>query len=276
MRKRIAAFVLLLLWALFSSSHASARELTVFAASSLTEAFSELGALFEKNHPGVKVSANFAGAQTLATQILLGARADLFAAPRSRALDRLVKAKVVMPGTVQTFARSRLVLVVPAKNPGRIERLADVGKSGIKLVVAGPEVPLGERTLLVLESLSGRPEFGSQFKREVLRNVVSHEENVKGVLSKVMMGEADAGFVWAATLKPEVRKKVQAIAIPDWADPFGEYQIVMLKEGPPAFPTESGRAGRRELAEAFIKLLFSPEGQRVLKKHNFMPMRGEL
>lgn len=264
MKKKVVSLFLFLLSALVLPALAPARELTVFAAIGLTEAFSELGALFERSQPGVNFSANFAGAQVLASQLLLGARADLFATPKSRALERLVKGGMVTAETVQTFARSRLVLVVPTNNPGRIEKLSDLSKRRIKLVVAGPEVPVGERTLLVLEALSARPEFGPSFKKEVLKNVVSHEENVKGVLSKVMMGEADAGFVWAATLKPEVKKKVQAIVIPDGADPFGEYQIVVLR----------GRA-EQELAQDFIKLLVSPEGQRVLKKHNFIPIRGD-
>lgn len=263
MGKKIAGFVLVLLWLPYLSSLAATRGLTIFAASSLTEAFSELGTLFEKSHPGVKVRTNFAGAQTLASQLLLGARADLFASPRSRALERLVKGKMAMAETVQTFASSRLVLAVATKNPGRVERLADVANDRIKLVMAGPEVPVGERTLLVLESLSARPEFGPDFKKKVLKNVVSYEQNVSGVLSKVMMGEADAGFVWDAQLKPELKKKVGAVPIPDWAGPFVDYQVVLIKEG------------RKELAEAFVKLVISPEGQRVLMRHNFMPARGE-
>jgi molybdate transport system substrate-binding protein len=238
---------------------AATTTLQVYAAASLADAFTELGHALERGHPGLVVRTNFAGSQQLATQIEQGAAADVFAAADERWMN-YVADRGLLAGEPARFARNRLVVIVPKSNPARIRRLQDLARGGTRLVIGADAVPVGHYSRIVLRNLSGDAAFGADFAARTLRNVVSEEENVKSVAGKVQLGEADAGIVYRSDVTPAVARYLQVIEIPDAANVLAAYPIAMLKA-----------AKHAELARAFVELVRSPDGQRVLEKHGFLP-----
>lgn len=233
--------------------------LVVFAAASLTDAFQELGRAFEHRHPGVTVQFNFAGSQQLAAQLDQGAGADVFASADERWMAHAQTGGLVA-GAPAVFARNRLVVVVPAANPGRIDRLADLARPGLKLVVAAAAVPAGRYTRQALERIAAVPGASSDYERRVLANVVSEEENVKAVVAKVQLGEADAGIVYRSDVTAAVATRVRVLEIPDAQNVIASYPIAVL-----------AGAGRPALAREFTALVASPAGQDVLRRHGLLP-----
>jgi molybdate transport system substrate-binding protein len=211
--------------------------LTVFAAASLTE-------VFEALDPDVTYS--FAGSDELATQIREGAPTDLYAAASPRYPQELFGEGIVEEPVA--FATNRLVVIVPRGNPAGISTVQDVAGEGVKLVIADEGVPVGDYTRAVLATLG---------LEAALTNVVSNEADVKGVVGKVALGEADAGFVYA-TDATTAAEDVEAIEIPANAQPPVEYQIAVVAG------TE-----RREAAEAFLELLLGEQGQAALTAAGF-------
>jgi molybdate transport system substrate-binding protein len=234
------------------------RALTVYAAASLTGAFRELAPTFESSHPGVRVELNFAGSQELRTQIEQGARADIFAAADMDNLDALVSGGLVS-STPQIFARNRLVVVVPRENSARIHALRDLARPRVKLILAGPTVPAGRYTLEMLDNFSADSTYGASFKQAVLSNVVSQENNVKAVLGKVALGEADAGIVYS-TDSHDAAARVTTINVPDAYNIVALYPVAVLRDAP-----------EPELAARWIDFLLPPQGQAVLLKYGFVP-----
>jgi molybdate transport system substrate-binding protein len=171
------------------------RELTVFAAASLTDAFGRIAEAFEAAHPGVTVAFNFAGSQALRTQIEEGAAADVFASANFAELETLIASGHITAEDGQFFAGNRLVVIVPQDNPAEIESLADLARPGVKLVLTAEEVPVGRYARQALDNLNAQ--LGADFAVSVLANVVSNEDNVKQVVAKVSLGEADAGIVYS-------------------------------------------------------------------------------
>lgn len=235
---------------------------TVFAAASLSGAFTELGQLLEQRQTGVTVRFNFAGSQQLALQIHQGAAADVFASADERWM-RAVSDSGLIAGAAEIFAHNSLVVVVPAANPGRIERLEDLTRSGLKLVLAAEAVPVGGYSREALGKLAGAPGFGATYAELVLRNVVSFEESVKGVAAKVQLGEADAGIVYRSDVTPAAAPQVRIIPIPDQYNVVADYPIAVL-----------ARARNEAGARAFRDLVLSAEGQAVLERHGLTPARA--
>ena len=233
--------------------------LTVYAAASLTEAFTELGRRLEAEHAGLAVRFNFAGSQQLAAQIEQGAPADVFASADQRWME-YVRDKGLIAGAPEVFARNRLVLIVPRTNPARIGKLEDLTRRGIKLVVGAEAVPAGAYTREVLEKLGTAPGFQADYARQVLGNVVSQEENVKSVAAKVQLGEADAGFVYRSDVIGSIARFVRLIEIPD------DYNAVA------AYPVARVRGTKHaEAAGWFLDLVRSEAGQAVLVRYGLMP-----
>jgi molybdate transport system substrate-binding protein len=240
----------------------SGATLTVMAASSLTESFTEIGAKFEAANPGVKVAFNFAGSQQLATQITSGAPADVFASASKKYMDNMVTASKVDKDSVSTFSRNRLVVIYPTANPGGVKELKDLAKSGLKLVLAAKEVPVGQYALTFLDNAVKDGSYGATYKDDVLKNVVSYEDNVKSVLSKVALGEADAGIVYVSDVTGDSASKVTQLEIPDSVNSIASYPIAALKDSTQA-----------DLAKAFVNLVLSADGQAILASHGFMPAK---
>jgi len=239
---------------------ASRTELRVFAAASLTDVFTELAHTFEARHPGLAVQLNFAGSQQLVAQLEQGAGADVLASADERTME-YARDHGLIAGASRPFARNRLVLIVPKSNPGHIGRLQDLQRTGIKFVTAIAGVPVGHYTREVLSNLSHVNGFDANYRERVLANVVSEEENVKAIVAKVQLGEADAGFVYRSDVTPAVAKVVRMIEIPDDANAIALYPIAVL-----------AHASRPPDAQAFVDLVLSKEGQRALATRGFMPV----
>jgi molybdate transport system substrate-binding protein len=235
------------------------RTLTVFAAASLTGAFTELGQQFEAANPGVTVVFNFGASNALAEQINQGAPADVLASANQAQMEAAIAGGRIDAGTVAVFARNRLVVIFPAANPGGVKDLADLARPGLTLVLAAPEVPAGEYALDFLDKASQDPGFGAGFKEGVLGNVVSYEENVRAVLAKVALGEADAGVVYASDVAGAGAANVDRLDIPDALNTVATYPLAPLND-----------SAQPELARAFIELVLSAEGQAVMEGYGFM------
>lgn len=234
---------------------ASTQTLQVLAAASLTDAFRDLGKAFEKARPGSRVELSFAGSQILRTQIEQGAPGDVFASADLDHAQALVRAGLLRD--TQVFARNRIALVVPAEG-AKVRRLEDLARAGIKLVVAGASVPVGRYTSQVVSNLGASGLFGEDFQARVQANVVSQETNVRVVLSKVALGEADAGFVYVTDSMGS--DKVRRIEIPDQYNVVAEYPIGVLS-----------RSGSPDQAKAFVDLVLGSAGQAILREHGFVP-----
>jgi molybdate transport system substrate-binding protein len=213
--------------------------LTVFAAASLTEVFQEIAP---------DVTFNFAGSDELATQIREGAPADVYAAASPRYPDELLEEGLI--GEPQIFATNRLVLIVPADNPAGIQSVDDLTADGVKLVVGAEGVPIGDYTRTVLESLGAT---------DVLENVVSNEEDVKGVVGKITSGAADAGFVYV-TDATAAGDDVEAIELPEDAQAVVRYPIAVVVA-----------SENQDAAAAFVELVLGEDVQQALADAGFGP-----
>ena len=212
---------------------------TVFAAASLTDAFPKIA-------PHARFS--FAGSNALAAQIRQGAPADVFASANT-ALPEALHADGFCSKPV-VFTRNTLVLIVPSSNPADIHSVYDLRRKGIKLVIADKGVPVGSYTLQVLKNMN---------LSAVLKNVVSRENDVREVLAKVALNEADAGFVYSTDART-VPKKVKVLKIPAWAQAKVQYGICVVS----ASHNKPGAA-------AFIKRVLSPAGQKIMLRYGFLP-----
>ena len=153
------------------------KDVAVFAAASLTESFTEIGKAFEAAHPGVTVNFSFGASNQLRTQLEHGAKADVFASANTKEMEAAVKAKVIDADTVKTFARNRLVVVMPKENPGKVSALGDLARAKLKFIMADAAVPVGKYTLDMLDKMAQDDAFGAKFKEGVLANVVSREDS---------------------------------------------------------------------------------------------------
>jgi molybdate transport system substrate-binding protein len=238
-----------------SAPAAAAEEVVVFAASSLKEAFEGLTPGFEKAHPGVRVRLSLAGSQELRTQLEQGARADVYAAADRAHMEALERQGLVTAS--QLFARNEPVIVVPRDNPGHLRSFTDLASTK-RLVIGAPEVPIGRYTARIFEA-AGK-QLGAAFRAGLEAGVVSRELNVRQVLAKVVLGEADAGIVYR-TDALAAKDRVAVLAIPPGLNVLAEYPVAPLRSAP-----------HQALARAWIDLVLSPEGQRRLQGVGFLPV----
>jgi molybdate transport system substrate-binding protein len=243
MRRRLSVLSLLLAGLAAASAPGSAApgaQITVYAASSLTDVFPRID-----RSPRY----SFGGSNTLAAQIQQGAPADVFASA-NMTLPSTLHAKGLCSKPV-VFTRNALVIVVPRSNPARLRSAYDMTRKGIKLVIAGPGVPVGSYTLQVLRNMN--------LSAAVLANVVSRETDVREVLGKVALGEADAGFVYATDAKAGAGK-VKVIKVPAWAQPKVQYGICVVS-----------RTSNRAEAQVFLRKVLSRAAQAKLRHAGFLP-----
>ncbi|AXE84428.1 molybdate ABC transporter substrate-binding protein [Streptomyces sp. Go-475] len=228
-----------------SSSSKLSGTVTVFAAASLEESFESLGKTFEQQHPGTKVTFNFGGSDTLAASITGGAPADVFAAASTKTMA-IVTDKGDAAGTPATFVRNRLEIATLPGNPDKISSLKDLSKPGLKVVLCDRTVPCGAAARKALDAggLKLTP--------------VSYEQDVKSALTKVELKEADAAVVYRTDVRA-AGDKVTGVDFPESAEAVNDYPIAQLKNAP-----------HPETAKAFIALVRSAEGQRVLSRAGFL------
>ena len=226
-----------------TASDTASGEITVFAAASLTGSFTQLGQQFEAAYPGTHVVFSFGASSTLATQIVQGAPADVFASASVKNLDQVVTAKAATTG--KPFARNVMEIAVPPANPAQITQLSDLAKPGVKVVLCAEAVPCGgtARAVLTKAKLTVKP--------------VSNEADVKATLSKVQLGEADAGVVYVTDVLA-AGAKVKGITIPADLNASTSYPIAPL--------TASKNPA---LAAAFVDYVLSTDGQTVLTRAGF-------
>ena len=237
-----------------SETQESSDTLTVLAASSLTEAFGELATTFQEQNPGTKVITSFGGSSELLTQIEQGAPADVFASADEDKMDTAVQDDLA--NEPQTFVRNRPVIIVPKDNLAGIHGLQDLTKSGTKLVLAQDGVPIAEYAKKILANANS--EYGGDFEQQVMNNIVSREANVRTSANRVSLGEADATFVYITDVTPDIEDQVEVIEIPEDLNVTATYPIAALKE-----------ASNPELAQKWIDLILSDEGQRLLEEYGF-------
>jgi molybdate transport system substrate-binding protein len=228
------------------------KTLTIFAAASLRDVFGALGTTFEREHPGVKTQFNFAGSQELRTQIEQGAPADVFASADDRHMDAAHRAGLV--DAPKPFATNAPVIVVPADNPGKVKSLADLATVK-RLVIGAPQVPIGAYTLRILDK--AKAQYGADFPARVQAHVVSRDLNVRQVLTKVTLGEADAGIVYRTDAR-SAGDKVKVIEIPAELNVLAEYPIATVTKAP-----------HPDLAQAWVTLVTGPAGHAALKDAGF-------
>jgi molybdate transport system substrate-binding protein len=226
-----------------SSGTGSPAEIKVFAAASLTAAFTEIGQQFTAANGGDKVTFNFAGSQALATQIQQAAPADVFASADTTNMDKVKD----LVGTPQNFASNLLAIVVEKGNPKGIKTLDDLANTDLKVVLAAEEVPAGKYAKQILDQAG------------VTVQPVSEEDNVKAVVTKVSLGEADAGLVYVTDVTAD-GDKVEGVDIPKEQNVTATYPIATVKA-----------SKAQDQAQAFMDLVLSAEGQQVLKQYGFLP-----
>jgi molybdate transport system substrate-binding protein len=221
-------------------------ELKVFAAASLTAAFTELGQQFTAANGGTRVIFNFAGSQALATQIQQGAPADVFASADVPNMDKVKD----LAGDPQVFASNLLQIVVENGNPKDVKGLDDLAERDLKVVLAAEEVPAGKYAKQILDraGVSVRP--------------VSLEDDVKAVVTKVSLGEADAGIVYVTDVSAG-GDKVEGVAIPTDQNVTATYPIATVKA-----------SKAQDEAQAFMDLVLSDQGRQVLERYGFRPPPG--
>lgn len=240
---------------------ASLVEITVSGAASLTESFSEIGRLYEDANPQVRVTFNFAASQQLARQIVEGASVDVFASANQMQMGIVLADKGLPEDAASMFAGNQLVVIYPNDNPGEISSLADLARPELKLVFAGTEVPAGQYTLEFLDRADQSGNFGAGYKDAVLANVVSYENNVRSVLTKVSLDEADGGIVYA-TDAASVTGEVGVMQIPSALNVSAGYWVLALPD-----------AEQAEAAKDFVAFVLSAQGQQVLERYGFLPVR---
>lgn len=231
--------------------------LTVYAAASLTDAFAEMEVRLEDAHPGLDIVIETAGSQTLVTQIDQGAPADVLATANASTMNQAIDLGLV-EGDPLPFAGNRLVIVAPADNPAGVESLVDLG-GDITLILPGSDVPAGTyaRTVICAWIASGEAPEG--FADAVNGNLVSEEPDVRNVLAKIQLGEADAGIVYASDAAAAAMSGAELV-------------VIELPDGLPvsaAYPIAPVTGGNTDLASAFIAYVLGDEGQAILEEYGF-------
>jgi molybdate transport system substrate-binding protein len=228
-----------------SASAATEQRVTVLAAASLTEAFKSIGAAFESAHLGLTAEFSFAGSSTLVAQIKEGSPGDVFASADESNMQAAADAGE-LAGAPRIFATNRLTIVVQKGNAKHIAALADLGRSGLSIALAAPEVPAGKYAAQIFANAG------------VAVPQASQEVDVRAVLTRVSMGEADAGIVYVTDLHA-AGDTVEAVVIPDQFNVMARYPIAVLKQA--SHPKE---------AAAFADFVLSPAGQTILKQFGFL------
>jgi molybdate transport system substrate-binding protein len=244
--KRTPPLLFALLVACSSAGARAPTEITVAAAASLSAVFPQIGTAFERAHPGSRVRFTFSSSNGLATEIKEGAPVDVFASASPRWLDAVARDPGLLLRAV--FARNRLVVIVPRDNPAHITRFADLARAGVRLVVAAPGVPAGDYA---------REALGRAGLLAALRNIVSYEQDVEGVVQKVVSGDADAGIAYATDVTPTVARAVIQVELPASANVVALYEIGVVRG------TKASA-----LARAFLTYVLGP-GQAVLREAGF-------
>ncbi len=240
---------------------AATQPLLVFAASSLRQPFEELADLYQKRFRLPRPLLLFAGSQILRTQLQQGAPADIFASANQQVIDSLEAEQLI--SRPHRFAENRLALLVDKQNR-QLKKLADLTRPGLLLAVGNQHVPVGRYTRELWGRLAADPGYGAELVRKIRQNIISEENSVKAIVTKVQLGEVDAGIVYHSELTAALRTWIGVIELPEQHNPTAHYPIAVTR-----------RSTQVADAERFISLLLADEGQRILGKYHFQPAARE-
>ena len=230
--------------------------LTVFAASSLTDAIGDLERAFKEQNPDIDVRMNFAASSELLFQIQQAAPADVFASADEAKMDNAVEEGLVKQPVA--FASNILVVIVPAANPAGIEEFQDLAGANAKVVLAVEGVPIAEYAEQVLANADAV--YGEGFSQSVLDKVVSREPNVRAAAQRVALGDADATFVYQSDVTEDIRDQVRVVEVPEDLNVVATYPMAAVE-----------RSRNPDLAQEWIDFVLSDEGQSVLEGYGFIP-----
>ena len=236
-------------------------EIIAFTAASLTGTSADLGKAFEAANPGTKVTFNLQGTQSLKKQIELGAYGDVFISAATRYTNELMEGGYLVNDTVKELTSNYIVIIVPSKNPGDISSPADLARPGLKIAMGTAEVPIGINTRMVIDKITNSSTVPTGWKEGVFENVVTYENAEPGVVTKVSLGEADAGFVYESSYRAAKAGSLELISIPEEYNALQIYTVGILSD-----------SENKETAQEFINFLLSTKGQGILRDFGFTPV----
>jgi len=254
------SLAIILLFGVLGTAYAK-DEIEVYAAASLTEAFTEFKQIFKKQNPNVDIINSFASTSTLRFQVEQGAVPDVFGSANEKHIVGLDKGGFI-DGKYAAIAHNCVTIIVPKDNPANIDGVEDLARRRVDIVACAPEVPIGNYTVRVLDKIQKSGDCGADYKERVKRNFISLEPTVKGIVTKVRLGEADAGMVYASDVTPDVKKDVKVITIPEKYNVLATCYIGVIKD-----------CDRPDLGRKYIELVLSDDGQKIMQKHGFVPIR---
>lgn len=261
MNKPIISFIFccMLLSMLSGCDKEEKTTLTILAAASLTESFTDLEKGFEAAYPDINLEFSFAGTGTLMSQVKEGIDADVFVSANEASIENLVQSGFIKAGTEKVFAYNEPVLMVSKKTSYKIESLEDVLQEGVKIVIAEPSQPIGKYTEEIVKNIDAIKLFDQPFSEPFYAHVVSKESSVKGVAVKIEIGEADVGIVYATDFTSMNQEKVYSVEIPTSCNLMATYELAPL-------------ANSKNLDEAnqFVDYISEAEGQQYLIKYGFL------
>ncbi|MDO9540535.1 MAG: molybdate ABC transporter substrate-binding protein [Methanocalculus sp.] len=233
-------------------------EIIVYTAASLTGVSKDLGSAFESMYPGTKITFNLAGTQTLKNQIEMGAYADVFMSASTRYTNEMMDDGYLVNDTVKKFTSNYIVIIVPSGNPGNIQSHTDLTRPGLKIAMGTEEVPVGINTRIVIDKQSASPDTPDGWKDAVYQNVVTYETTEPGVVTKVSLGEVDAGFVYESSFSAAKTGSLELIPIPEEYNALQIYTLGILTD-----------STNKKTGETFIEFILSDDGQKILKEYGF-------
>lgn len=261
MNKTIVNFLLccMLLSILSGCSKEEKTTLTILAAASLTEVFTELEKSFEAANPDINLEFSFAGTGTLISQVKEGINADVFVSANESSIDEIIQSGFIKEGTEKVFAHNEPVIMVSKNASYKIEDLEDVLQEGVKIVTAEPSQPIGKYTEEIVKKIEEIKLFEKPFAESFYANVVSKESSVKGVAVKVEMGEADVGIVYSTDFTSMNQAYVYSVEIPKSCNLIATYEIAPLSN-----------SKQQEKANQFVDYIIGAKGQQYLTKYGFL------
>ena len=258
MRYRLVISLLVLLLPIrgISAQDSPRQNLTIFAATSLTDVFESLRDAFVDANPEVEILLNFSSSSTLAAQLIQGAPADIFASANDIQMDLVIESGLIAQEAVDIFAHNQLVLITPAANPANIESVQDLSKEAVLLVLAAQGTPIRAYTDAMIASHSEA--YGEDFFERVMKNLVSEESNVRQVVTRIALGEADAGIVYQSDAIGDVAAQLRTIEIDPEHNQLASYPIAALSI-----------SADLPLTESFIDFILSEEAQPIFAEYGF-------
>jgi len=241
-----------------SAASPGATELTVYAAASLAAVLGEVKKAYEGANPGIRLILSTDSSSALATKIEQGAPADVFLSADTTNPDKLVAAGLAA-GAPAIFASNRLTVIVPSANPAAIHSPSDLARPGVKIIAAGDGVPITSYANQLIQNLAASPGYPAGFAKAYAANVVSREDNVAAVVTKVALAEGDAAVVYATDARGSASRVVE-VPVPDAANVIARYAGVVIRASP-----------RVVAAAGFLGWLAGPAGQAVLRLAGFLP-----